>query len=70
MNSETVEEIDSPNDEYKGTDVSASIPFTPHKLSFQDFKKIVPNAHKYSRKELRKSHRDYLKYAKKKRHEN
>ena len=41
MNSETVEEIDSPNDEYKGTDVSASIPFTPHKLSFQDFKKIV-----------------------------
>ncbi|MEO9884014.1 MAG: hypothetical protein ABJG33_00110 [Balneola sp.] len=41
----------------------------PHKLSYQDFKKIVPNAQKYSRKELRKSHRDYLKYAKKKRNE-
>lgn len=39
---------------------------SPTNITYQGFKNTVPNAHKYSRKELRKAYREYLKYAKEK----
>ena len=42
-----------------------SKPEKPYTPTYSEFKLMIPNKHKYSRKELRKAYRDYLKYAKK-----